>query len=115
MEKRYYYKTVDELGWLNLKSPSTDPNHIVISEEEWNAHMETIEGFQPTEEELKRKRAISQINEYKQLLRNSDYVVIKIAEAETEEEKATLRNEYAEIINQRKQWRVLINELEAQL
>ena len=57
---------------------------------------------QPTEEELKQTR----ITELKQLLSQTDYVVIKIAEGEATKE------EYAEILAQRKEWRAEINSLQ---
>ena len=49
------------------------------------------------------------INQLKQQLGNTDYVVIKIAEG-----VATFE-EYIEVLEQRKQWRAEINELEAEL
>jgi len=45
-------------------------------------------------------------------LKETDWVVVKIMEAETEEERSALRTKYADIIAQRKQWREQINELE---
>lgn len=48
----------------------------------------------------------------KRNLLQTDYIVTKIAEAETVEEQQALRVEYADILNQRKQWRAKINELE---
>ena len=45
-------------------------------------------------------------------LTNTDYIVLKIAEAETEEEKQALREEYAEELANRKKWREEINKLE---
>ena len=44
----------------------------------------------------------------------TDYIVLKIAEAETEEEKQALRVKYAEQLNNRKWWRAQINSLEIQ-
>lgn len=45
----------------------------------------------------------------------TDYIVLKIAEAETEEEKQALRIKYAEQLANRKKWRAEINVLETQL
>ena len=56
----------------------------------------------PSEEELKQ----IEISELKQKLSNSDYAIIKIAEGSANKE------DYAELIEQRKQWRLRINELE---
>ena len=56
-----------------------------------------------------------QLINVQKFLRDTDYVVIKIAEAETEEEKAALRIEYAEVLSQRRGARAIINELEGGL
>lgn len=45
-------------------------------------------------------------------LKETDWVVVKIMEAETEEERSALRTKYADIIAQRKQWRDEINRIE---
>ena len=68
-----------------------------------------VENPEPTEDEIKKSR----ISELKQKLAETDYIVAKIAETETEEEKAALREEYAEQLSSRKAWRVEINELES--
>lgn len=57
----------------------------------------------PTEEELKQ----AEIAELKKKLADSDYAVIKIAEV------AATKEEYAELIKHRQQWRARINELGA--
>lgn len=57
----------------------------------------------PTEDELKQQ----EIEELKENLEKTDYVVIKIAEGVATPE------EYADVIEQRQQWRARINELEA--
>jgi len=51
----------------------------------------------------------SEIRACRQLLRNTDYVALKIAEG------AATTEEYAETLVQRAGWRVRINELEGQL
>lgn len=58
---------------------------------------------EPTEEELKQ----AEIAELKKKLADSDYAVIKIAEG------AATKEEYAELIEKRQQWRARINELGA--
>lgn len=63
---------------------------------------------EPTPEEIKQLC----IAELKQQLNNTDYVVIKIAEAETIEEQNMLREHYSDIIVNRKHWREEINSLE---
>lgn len=52
------------------------------------------------------------ISDLKQNLSDTDYVILKISEAETDEEKQAIRTEYADVIAQRKQWRARINELQ---
>ena len=56
-----------------------------------------------------------EIKELKVKLINTDYIVLKIAEAVTDEEKYELRVKYANEISQRKAYRDRINELEKQL
>ena len=57
---------------------------------------------EPTEYE----KAQARISELKQMLADSDYVVIKIAEG------VSTADDYSEILNSRKAWRAEINELE---
>lgn len=54
------------------------------------------------------------INELKQQLADTDYIVVKIAEAESDIQKAELREQYAQILQNRVSWRMVINELERQ-
>ena len=69
------------------------------------------------EEKLKAEQEIlSQIEEYKQELTDTDYVVTKIAEAQALGEDITeLLNKYSETISNRKLIRIKINELEEKL
>lgn len=62
---------------------------------------------EPTEAEINAQR----VAELKQKLADSDYAVIKIAEA-TGEETEALREKYAQVIADRKAWREEINQLE---
>ena len=48
-------------------------------------------------------------------LNATDYVTAKIIEADTLEEQHAIREQYADVIAQRKQWRARINELEDNL
>ncbi len=59
---------------------------------------------EPTEEQIKEQR----ITQLKRQLSLTDYAVIKIAEG------VATKEEYAEIIAQRRQWRQEINNLEAE-
>ena len=64
-------------------------------------------GYTPEElVAMEKQKDMSEILELKQKLKETDYVAVKIAEGEATKE------EYAEILEQRKQWRERINELE---
>lgn len=58
----------------------------------------------------------SEINEYRQYLNDTDYVITKLNEAKIEDEELfnSLKEKYAEILTKRKEARAKINELEAQ-
>lgn len=58
----------------------------------------------------------SEINEYRQYLNDTDYVITKLNEAKIEDEDLfnSLKEKYAEILTKRKEARAKINELEAQ-
>lgn len=64
---------------------------------------ETIQRYVEVPEEQRRAERIAQL---KQLLRDTDYTVIKIAEG------AATEAEYADVIAQRQAWRSEINEME---
>lgn len=68
----------------------------------------------PTEENT-RNQAMKRIAELKKYLSDTDYIVAKIAECDTEEEKAELKEEYQAKLVLRKRWRKDINELEEYL
>lgn len=55
-----------------------------------------------------------EINEYKQYLNDTDYVISKLNEAKIEDEELfnSLKEEYAEVLTKRKEARAKINELE---
>lgn len=73
-------------------------------EEAWNGGFYLAGYAQEKPESIK---AAEEIAELKQKLADSDYAIIKIAEG------AATQAEYAELIEQRAQWRARINELEA--
>ena len=58
----------------------------------------------------------NEINEYRQYLNDTDYVITKLNEAKIEDEDLfnSLKEKYAEILTKRKEARAKINELEAQ-
>ena len=64
-------------------------------------------GYTPEEvTAMEKHKDMTEITELKQKLKDTDYVAVKIAEGEATKE------EYADILEQRKQWRERINELE---
>lgn len=91
-EKADEYAAVAE--WCN----ETGEYHI----EQQGEYYAVVKNPEPTEEETKQAR----INELKQLLADTDYVVIKIAEG------SATKEEYTDVIEQRKAWREEIRELE---
>ena len=106
---RFYYKNKDNTGFLNLKSPLVDENYIQITEEEFN---ELTKPKEPTAEQKAAYEKARQIAEYKAYLEKTDYIVLKIAEAQSEGETSTvaqLRDIYKEQLKERKRVRLLLN------
>ena len=117
VKNRYYYKAKNGNGFLSLKSPlgkEEAKSYIEITKEEFD-ELTYVAPYEPTEEELAIEAKKEQIAQLKRELAVTDYVVIKIAEAETAEEQAALREEYAEVITARKSYRVQINQLEEEI
>lgn len=115
--KRYYYKAKAGNGFLNLKSPLTAnelENYDEITAEEFD-ELTRVEPHVPTEEENARKEKLARINFLKGELARTDYVVIKIAEADNKADQDAIREEYAEVIANRIAWREEINELLAEV
>ena len=110
---RYYYKK-DNGSLFNLKSPLTDlTGYTEITEEEFNEL--SNKRYEPTEEQKAKIEKARQIAELKKKLADTDYIVLKIAEAtfkgdELEVEK--LKITYATQLNNRIVCRQKINELE---
>ena len=110
--ERFYYKSKDGTGFLNLKSQITDENYIQITEEEFNKLTK------PKELTAAQKTAYEKaknIAEYKKYLEDTDYIAAKIAEANFNSdtaELAELHKQYDSVILQRKGWREAINKLE---
>ena len=108
---RYYYKKYDNTGFLNLKSPLVDENYIQITEEEFK---ELTKLPELTEEQKAKIEKARQIAELKKKLDNTDYIVLKIAEAQADgetEKVAELKTTYATELANRKAWREQINKL----
>lgn len=110
--ERFYYKSKDNTGFLNLKSPLVNENYIQITKEEFEELTKPKE-YVPTAEQKATQEKVRKIAEYKKYLENTDYIVLKIAEAQSEgSDIAALRTEYAEQLAKRKEARNKINELE---
>ena len=107
--ERFYYKSKDGKGFLNLKSPIDDENYIQITEEEFK---ELTKPKEPTAAQKAAYEKAKKIAEYKKYLADTDYIVLKIAEAQSEGETATvaqLRDIYREQLKERKRVRSLLN------
>ena len=107
--QRFYYKNKDNIGFLNLKSPIIDENYIQITEEEFN---ELTKPKEPTAEQKAAQEKAKKVAEYKKYLADTDYIVLKIAEAQSEGETSTvsqLRDIYKEQLKERKRVRALLN------
>ena len=110
--ERFYYKSKDNTGFLNLKLPLIDENYIQITKEEFE---ELTKPKEPTAEEKAAQEKAKQIAEYKKYLQDTDYIAAKIAEANFNSdtaELAELHKQYDSVILQRKGWRQAINKLE---
>ena len=109
--ERFYYKSKDNTGFLNLKSPLIDKNYIQITKEEFE-ELTKPKVYVPTEEEKAAQKKAKKIAEYKKYLADTDYIVLKIAEAQSEGDtnKVThLRTLYKSELEERKKMRDLLN------
>ena len=109
--QRYYYKNKDNTGFLNRKSPIIDENYIQITEEEFNELTKPKIPELTAEQKAAQEKA-RKIAEYKKYLADTDYIVLKIAEAQSEGDKSTvaqLRDIYREQLKERKRVRALLN------
>lgn len=113
--ERFYYKSKDNTGFLNLKSPLVDKNYIQITKEEFE-ELTTPKVYILTAEQKAAQEKAKKIAEYKKYLKDTDYIAAKIAEANFNSDAAELvelHKQYDSIILQRKGWREAINKLEA--
>ena len=79
---RYYYKANDGKGFLNLKTPLENKDgYTQITEDEYNKLTHPPE---PTEEQKAALEKARQIAELKKNLADTDYIVLKMAEAVAE-------------------------------
>ena len=112
--ERFYYKSKDGTGFLNLKSPLVDKNYIQVTKEEFEKLTKPKE-YVPTAEQKAAQEKARKIAEYKKYLEDTDYVVLKMSEclADGNTEAVTaIKTEYAEQLAKRKEAREKINELE---
>ena len=108
---RYYYKNKDNTGFLNIKSPLFDENYIQITEEEFE-ELTKPKIHELTAEQKAAQEKAKKIAEYKKYLEKTDYIVLKIAEAQSEGDtnKVThLRTLYKSELEERKKMRDLLN------
>lgn len=113
--ERFYYK--NNTGFLNLKSPLVDENYIQITKEEFD-ELTKPKVYVLTPEQKLAKENAEEIAKYKKYLADTDYIVLKIAEALSAGDTATvtaLRSEYASELGKRERARILINSLEKSL
>ena len=112
--ERFYYKSKDNTGFLNLKSAINDENYIQITEEEFN-ELSKPKVYKPTAEQKAAQEKARQIAEYKKYLQDTDYIVLKMGEcfADGNTEAVTaIKTEYSEQLAKRKEAREKINKLE---
>ena len=89
-----------------------EDGYTQITEKEFN-ELTKPKVYELTAEQKAEQEKAKKIAEYKKYLDNTDYIVLKIAEAQSESgDIAALRTEYAEQLAKRKEAREKINELE---
>ena len=91
-----------------------EDGYTQITEEEFNEL--SNKRYEPTEEQKAKIEKARQIAELKKKLADTDYIVLKIAEAQSDgdtETVAELKMSYATELANRKAWREQINKLEA--
>ena len=109
--QRFYYKNKDNTGFLNLKSPLIDENYIQITKEEFE-ELSNPKIPELTAEQKAAQEKAKKIAEYKKYLADTDYIVLKIAEAQSEGDTnkvAHLRTLYKSELEERKKMRDLLN------
>lgn len=109
--ERFYYKSKEGNGFLNLKSPMIDENYIQISKEEFEELTKPKE-YELSEEQKAEQEKNKKIAEYKKYLADTDYTVLKISEAMAEGNeglKEELMLQYAGILAIRKAYRQELN------
>ena len=102
VEERGHYNTIREYpnGGKDVEWVVDVPG--VKAKEAWDEYEDILRFIPFTDAEL----ASNRIAELKQMLRDTDYVTIKIAEG------VATKEDYVDILEQRSAWRAEINELE---
>lgn len=109
--ERFYYKSKDNTGFLNLKTPLVDENYIQITKEEFE-ELTKPKVHVPTEDQKVAQEKARKTAEHKKYLEDTDYVVLKISEAMAEGNeslKQELMLQYAGILAIRKAYRQELN------
>lgn len=109
--ERFYYKSKEGNGFLNLKSALIDENYIQITKEEFE-ELTKPKVYVPTEEEKAAQEKARKIAEYKKYLQDTDYIVLKIAERLAEGDTTTVQQLqllYKDQLKERKRVRSLLN------
>lgn len=112
--ERFYYKSKEGNGFLNLKSPCNDERYEQITQAEFE-ELTKPKVYEPTEEEKAAAEKAQKIAELKKYLSDTDYIVLKIAEAVADndtESVTALQTEYAEQLKKRKETRAELNAIE---
>lgn len=107
--ERFYYKNKNSTGFLNLKSALIDENYTQITKEEFEKLTKPKES---TAEEKAAQEKAQKFAEYKSYLFKTDYIVLKIAEAQSEGDTNKvdhLRTLYKSELEERKKMRDLLN------
>ena len=122
-KERWYYKSKEGRGFLNLKSPLSAEelvNYDEITKEEFDAltYREPVAPREPTAEEIHNAECLQAIAQHKAFLSDTDYVVLKLAEALANKDTAlvnSIKEEYADVLAQRNVARAAINQLESEI
>ena len=112
--ERFYYKSKEGNGFLNLKSALIDENYIQITKEEFE-ELTKPKVYVPTAEQKAAQEKARKIAEYKKYLADTDYIVLKMGESLADgnaEAVTAIKMEYAEQLSKRQEARAKINELE---
>lgn len=104
-------------NWTMNKSELNDEEYSQVAEwcnegneytiEDMGEYYAVVKIPEPTEEEIKQAR----IAELQAKLADTDYISCKITEALDYSEQADLKEKYADVIMQRREWRAELNDL----